>query len=120
MSLLFRPLARLEELLERFRVVLKKTGEVSQNLHGVGAQMMFDAFDILLLRVWVEPEQREKTGKRFMALLNAACDSLSLFCQDESAIFFVIEITQFAELLHHAGDRCLLDLERRRDVHNPR
>src|SRR5438128_5961456 len=119
-ALLFRHFARFKKLLQCFRVVLKKMGEVGKDLDRVRTQMMFDAFDVLLLRPRVEPEEREKTGKGFMAFLDAASHSLSLFRQDQPAIFFVIEVTEFAEFLHHAGDRRLFDMQRRRDVHDPR
>src|SRR6266496_681527 len=116
---LFREPARFKELLERFRVVFKKTSEVGKNLDRVGAEMMLDAFDVLFLRLRVESEQREKAGERFVAFLNIASHALPLFRQNQPAIFFVIEITQLAEFLYHTGDRRLLDLQGRRDVHHP-
>src|SRR5437773_1938187 len=116
---LLREPARFKELLEHFRVVFKKTSEVGKNLHRVGAEIMLDAFDVLFLRLRVESEQREKAGERFVAFLDVASNALPLFRQHQTAIFFVIEVTQFAQLLDHAGDRRLLDLQRRRDVHYP-
>src|SRR2546422_5074229 len=115
---LLREPARFKELLERFRVVFKKTSEVGKNLRRVGAEMVLDTFDVLFLRLRVESEQREKAGERFVPFLNVASHALSLFGQHQPAIFFVIEVTQFAQLLHHTGDRRLLDLQRRRDVHH--
>src|SRR5437899_3304468 len=118
-ALLLREPVRFQELLERFRIVLKKKREVGEDLDGLCAEMMLDAFDVLFLRLGVESEQREKTGERFVALLNVASHPLSLFRQHQSAILFVVEVTKLAELLHHARDRGLFDLQRRRDVHDP-
>ena len=53
-----------------------------------------------------------------MALLNVGGDLLALFRQHQAAVFLVIQVTQLAQLLHHAGDRRLFDLQGRCDVHD--
>src|SRR5262245_6614608 len=116
---LLRKFTRFEELFELFRVVLKKTSEIGKNLNGVGAKMMFDAFDVVFLRLGVQSKKGKKAGERFVAFLDTASHALSLVCEHQPAIFFVIEVTQLAEFLHHAGDRRLFNLQRGGDVHDP-
>src|SRR5262245_38412758 len=102
-------LSRLQELLQSFRLFLKKMGEVREDLDRVGAEMMFDAFDVPFLSLGVESKQRKKPRERFVTFLDVASHTLSLFSQHKPAIFFVVEVTQFAEFLYHTGDRRLLD-----------
>lgn len=51
-----------------------------------------------------------------MALLDVACDVTAFVGEHKTAVFFVIEIAQFAELLDHASDRSLFDIQGQCDV----
>ena len=113
-----RRLPRLEEALQRLRVLLEKSREVGQRFDRGRAEMMFDAFDVPLLGFRVQSEQRKKTGQGFMALLNAGGYRLAFVRQHQAAVFLAVQVTLFSELLHHAGDRCLLDVQRTGDVHH--
>ena len=54
-----------------------------------------------------------------MALLNGKSDGATFFRQHQTTVFLIIEVTQFIEFLHHVGDRGLLDIQGRCDVHHP-
>src|SRR5688572_14781218 len=82
--------------------------------------MMFDAFDVLLLDLRVEAEQGEKAGQRFVAALNFIGDRAAFVGEDEAAIFDVVDVTEIAEFLDHAGDTGLTDVERRSDIDHAR
>lgn len=101
-------------------MVFEELGEVCEALDGVGAEVMFDAFDIGLLSGGVETEQGEETGKGFVALLHAEGNFPAFVGEDQSAILFVVDVAEFAKLLHHAGDGCLLHLQGRGDIDHPR
>src|ERR1051326_2338292 len=116
---LLRP-ARFEELPQDVRVVLEEMRQVGEDFHRGRAEMMFDAFDVLFLSFRVEAEQRKEARQRFVTFLDVASDALSFVGQHQSAIFFVIEVAEFAQLLHHAGNRRLFDLQRRGDIHDTR
>ncbi len=77
---------------------------------------MFDAFDVLLLRCGVDAENRKKTGQRFVPLLNLAGDFQPLWGEGEAAIFFVLQVAEFAQFLHHARDGGLLHFQRGSDI----
>lgn len=67
-----------------------------------GTQMVFDPLDIGLLCFWIQSQEGEKAGQRFMPPLDAPRHFAPFIRQDQPAILFVIDITEFAELLHHA------------------
>jgi len=103
---------------EHLGVLLEKAGEVGQDFHGGGAQVMLDAFDVAALDFSVEAEEGEETGKGFVAALDLAGDVAALIGEDEAAVFFVFEVAGFAEFLDHAGDGGLADFEGGGDVHD--
>jgi len=51
-----------------------------------------------------------------VAFLDLAGDGETFLGKDQAAIFFVVEVTEFAQFLDHAGDGRLLDLEGRSDI----
>ena len=51
-----------------------------------------------------------------MAFLDAQGDFPAFVGEDQAAVFFVVDVAEFAELLHHAGDRGLLDLKGGSDI----
>ena len=51
-----------------------------------------------------------------MALLDGAGDIPAFVGEHKAAVFFVIEVAQFAEFLDHAGHRSLLDVQGQSDV----
>src|SRR5204863_6925624 len=104
--------ARFQELLKRLGMLLKELREIFQNVHGGGTEMVLDAFDVFGLRFHVETEQRKETRQRAMPPLNPAGDLATLIGQHEAAVFFVIQISELAELLYHARHRRLFDVER--------
>src|SRR5438105_1076120 len=105
------PTARFQEPVHDFGVLLEKSCEVSEHIDSLRTQMMFDSFDVVLLDVSVQSQQREKTREGLMPLLDFGRDGKALFGQDEPAIFFVVEVTKFPQLLHHARHRSLFDVQ---------
>ena len=103
---------RLGELLQHRRVPLEELREVREARDGGGAEMMLDALDVRLLRRRVETEEREEPRERGVALLDALGYGAAFIREDESAILFVVEVALLGELLHHARDAGLLDLQR--------
>src|SRR5262245_57040166 len=65
----FGRLARLEEEFQKVRMVFKKLRQVRQHSDRRRAEVMLDAFDVLLLGFWTQPEQRKETGQSFVPLL---------------------------------------------------
>src|SRR5437660_7812599 len=107
---------RLFELPQHVRMPFEEPGQVSEYLDRIGAEVMFDAFDILPLRLVIQSEKREKSRKGFVPVLNIAGDLAALLGEDQTAIFFVVQVPRLSKLLNHAGDRGLLDLERGGDI----
>jgi hypothetical protein len=92
--------------------------QVGQYRDRVGAEMMFDAFDVLTLCLGVEAEERKKSRKGGVPILNLSGDVSAFIGQQQAAILFLLKKSGIRQLLHHAGDRGLLDFERRCDVHH--
>src|SRR5262245_50565878 len=80
-------------------IFFEKRREIRKHIDGGRAEMMLDPLDIPLLRFRVEPEQRKKTGQRFMSALDASGHRFSLGRQDQSPVLLVIQVAQFAEFL---------------------
>src|SRR5688572_27836527 len=99
-------------------MLLEVCRQVLKDLNRGRAQMMYDALDIFLLRLSRKAEQGEEARKRFVAALDFAGDFPALVSQHEAAILFVIEVTEFSELLDHAGDRGLAHIQGRRNVYD--
>src|SRR5207244_8823984 len=97
-------LARLKKSFQCLRAFFKEPGEVGEHFHCFRAEMMFDTLDVPLLRRRIKTEQREKAREGFVAFLNVAGNLLSLLREHQSAVFLVIQVTQLAKFLHHAGD----------------
>ena len=97
-------------------MVLKKRGQVSEHPNRGRAEMMLDALDVLSLGFDVETEEGEKTRESAVPILDFARHFPALVGHDEAAVFFVLKIAGFGELLDHAGDGGLFHLERRGDI----
>src|SRR3954447_18602447 len=80
--------------------------------------MVLDSLNVPALGFVIDTEQGKETGQRLMACANPPGYIRAALSHYQAAIFLVLQIPGFRELLHHARDRCLLDLERRSDVHH--
>jgi hypothetical protein len=103
----FQSLSRrpeVEEGPEMGGVALEVGREAGEDIDGLGAEMMFDALDVVALGRLVQSEQGEETGEGLVAFFDAGGDGASLFCQYQDAVFFVVEVAQGAQFLDHAGD----------------
>ena len=68
--LLFASLAALLEGAQSLGSFLKKGRQVRKHGQRIGAEMMFDAFDVRALSFRIEPEEGKETRERGMAMLN--------------------------------------------------
>src|SRR5436190_13557563 len=109
MALLLR--AGVEEALQGLWIFFKEGGKVGENLDCGRAEVVLDAFNVVLLGFGVQPEEGKKARQGLVPLSNPAGDLLALWGADEAAIFFVVEVAQFAKLLDHASDGGLLHLK---------
>ena len=98
------------------RIVFEEFGKVGKNLNRFRAQVMFNAFDVLLLGLFIQPEQRKKTREGLVPFLNADGDGAPFFRQDQTAVFFVVEVAELSQLLHHTRDGGLFDIQRGSDI----
>ena len=108
----FGGFAGFDELLQGFGVFFKEVCEVGQDINRRRAEVMLDAFDVLLLSLFVETKEREKPGEGLVTFLNASSDGFTFFGEDQTTVLFVIEVAQFPEFLDHAGDGSLFHVER--------
>jgi len=115
-ALAFCSIAGALEAAQGFGMLFEKLREVGKDFDGRGAEMVFDAFDVLVLRFGVETEEREKPGERDVPILDFARDFAAFVGHDEAAIFFVLEVARFGQFLNHARDRSLFDLKRGGDI----
>src|ERR1043166_189490 len=104
--------ARFEIALQSLGILFEKCREVGEHIEGIGAEMMLDAFDIVLLGFSIEAEQRKKSGEGLVPFLDLGGNGEAFFGEDEAAVLLVVEVAQFPEFLDHAGDGGLFDLER--------
>lgn len=111
-----RSIARSLEAAQGFGMLLEELCEVGEDFNRGGTEMMFNAFDVLALRFGIEAEEGEKARERDVPILNFARDLASLVGHDEAAIFFVLQISSFGELLDHARHGGLFHLERGGDI----
>ena len=65
---------RLFELPQHVRMPFEEPGQVSEYLDRIGAEVMFDAFDILTLGFRIEAENRKEARQSFVSILNGAGD----------------------------------------------
>jgi hypothetical protein len=106
------------EAAELFGIFLEERGEVGEDFHRGGTEVMFDALDVTALSGGIEAEHGKKAGESFVAVADAEGDFAALGGEDEAAVFLVFEVTGFGEFLHHAGHGRLADFERGSDVHD--
>jgi hypothetical protein len=78
--------------------------------------VVLDALDVAALRLGIDAEEGEEPGQGLVPLLDHRRHVAAAVGEDETTIFHVVEVAHLVELLDHAGDGGLADVERRRDV----
>src|SRR5215510_15131812 len=76
--------------LQHAGIIFEESGQIRKDLDGGLTQMMFDAFDIPLLGLPVQAEQRKKPSQRLMTPLNAGRHCLAPLGQNQPPILLVI------------------------------
>lgn len=73
--------------------------------------MVFHAFDVAVDGVFIDVEEAEKAGERFVAIDDGVGDFVSFFGEDGATVFFVFDEAFCIEAAQHVGDAGLGDVE---------
>src|SRR4030095_7355371 len=82
-------LTRLRKTFQHGGILFKKLGEVGEHINRRGTEMMFNAFDVLLLRFRAQSEEGKKSRQSLVPVLNASRHVAAFVRQRQSTIFFV-------------------------------